>query len=106
MLLLIGPTLFTPQVFLFSISLLFVNKYHYFIETYVYTDATLKLGFEKLKPTTFLKLSVQNDTSIWIVQLKIYANHLLGIQVMEEINLQCNNLSQTHSSVFFRLKIV
>ena len=25
---------------------------------------------------------------------------------MVEINLQCNNLSQTHSSVFFRLKIV
>ena len=25
---------------------------------------------------------------------------------MTEINLQCNNLSQTHSSVFFRLKIV
>ena len=25
---------------------------------------------------------------------------------MAEINLQCNNLSQTHSSVFFRLKIV
>ena len=24
---------------------------------------------------------------------------------MAEINLQCNNLSQTHSSVFFRLKV-
>ena len=32
--------------------------------------------------------------------LKVYANHLPGVQVMEKINLQCNNLSQTHSSVF------
>ena len=34
---------------------------------------------------------------------KAYANDLSGIQVMAKINLQCNNLSQTHSSVFFRL---
>ena len=34
MLLLIGLALFTPKVFLFSISLLFVNKYHYFVEVY------------------------------------------------------------------------
>ena len=35
MLLLIGLcTFFTPKVFLFSISLLFVNKYHYFVEAY------------------------------------------------------------------------
>ena len=27
-------TFFTPKVFLFSISLLFVNKYHYFVEAY------------------------------------------------------------------------
>ena len=38
--------------------------------------------------------------------LKAYANDLPGVQVMEKINLQCNNLSQTHSSVFFRLKTV
>ena len=31
----------------------------------MYTDANLKLSFEKLKPTTFLKLSVQNDTSTY-----------------------------------------
>ena len=30
----------------------------------MHADATFKLSFEKLKPTTFLKLSVQNDTSI------------------------------------------
>ena len=34
MLLLISLALFTPQVFLFSISLLFVNKYYYFVEPY------------------------------------------------------------------------
>ena len=28
-------TFFTPQLFLFSISLLFVNKYHYFKEAYM-----------------------------------------------------------------------
>ena len=38
-------------------------------------------------------------------RVKIYVNHLSGVQFMAEINLQCNNLSQTHSSVFFRLKI-
>ena len=27
-------TFFTPKVFLFSISLLFANKYHYFVEAY------------------------------------------------------------------------
>ena len=63
---------------------------------------TLKLSLERLKPTIFLKLSVQNDTSI----LKVYANHLPGVQVMAEINLQCNNLLQTNSSVFFRPKII
>ena len=31
----VAPHFFTPQVFLFSISLLFVNKYHYFIEAYM-----------------------------------------------------------------------
>ena len=31
----LAPHFFTPQVFLFSISLLFVNKYHYFIEVYI-----------------------------------------------------------------------
>ena len=34
MLLPIGFALFIPQVFLFSISLLFVNKYYYFVEAY------------------------------------------------------------------------
>ena len=28
------PRTFLPKVFLFSISLLFVNKYHYFVEAY------------------------------------------------------------------------
>ena len=34
MLLLIDLALFTSQVFLFSISLLFVSKYYYFVEAY------------------------------------------------------------------------
>ena len=37
------------QVFLFSISLLFVNK----ILLFCGTDATLKLNFEVLKPAIF-----------------------------------------------------
>ena len=32
LLLLLALYFFTPKVFLFSISLLFVNKYHYFVE--------------------------------------------------------------------------
>ena len=28
------------------------------------------------------------------MQLKAYANHMSGVQVMGTINLQCNNLSQ------------
>ena len=31
--------------------------------------------------------------------LKVYANHLKGVQVMATINLQCNSPSQIHSSV-------
>ena len=50
---------FTPQVFLFSLSLLFVNKYHYFIEVYNYADAILKLNFEKLNPTIFLTFTTE-----------------------------------------------
>ena len=32
--------------------------------------------------------------------LKFYANHSKGVQVVETINLQCNSLSQIHSSVY------
>ena len=60
MLLLIALHFFTPQVFLFSISLLFVNKYHYFIEVYFYyADATLKLNFEKLNPAIFITFTTE-----------------------------------------------
>ena len=75
-------------MFLFSISLLFVNKYHYFIEAQY--KIALKLNFEKLKPTI-----------LYIVHLKAYANHLSGVQVMATISLQCNSFSQIHSSVYF-----
>ena len=40
------------------------------------------------------------------MHLKVYANHLKGVQVMAAINLQCKSLSQIHSSVYFKLKIV
>ena len=36
--------------------------------------------------------------------LETYANQLPGIQIMATINLQCNSLSQTLSSVYFMLK--
>ena len=49
---------------------------------------------------------IQSDTSIYIVYLKFYANHMKGVQVMVTVNLQCNNLSQILSSAFYRLKIV
>ena len=66
---------------------------------------SLKVNFEKLKTTIFFELSLLSDTSIYIVYLKAYANHLKGVQVMETISLQCNSLYQIHSSVYFRLKI-
>ena len=39
-----------------------------------------------------LIVRVQSDTSIYIVYLKAYANHLVGVQVIATINLQCNSL--------------
>ena len=72
----------------------------------MYADATVKLNFEKLNPTIFLYLSLQNDTAIYTENPKAYANDLSGVQVMAKINLQCNSLSQIHSNVFFRLKTV
>ena len=32
--------------------------------------------------------------------LKVYANHMKGVQVKTTINLQCNSPSQIHSSVY------
>ena len=32
--------------------------------------------------------------------LKVYANHMKGVQVTETINLQCNSPSQIHSGVY------
>ena len=84
-------TFFTPRVFLFSISLLFENVS--LLCGSIIADATLKLSFEKLKPAILLT-SLHNDTSIQIVYLKTYANHLPGVQVMATFSLQCNNLSR------------
>ena len=62
-------TFFTPQMFLFSISLRFVNKYQYFMKAYaIYANASL---ISKNKP--------------YIAHLKAYANHLKGVQVMANI---------------------
>ena len=58
-------TFFTLKVFLFSISLLFVNKYCYFVEAYKQMLlSSLKLNSENLKITIFLKPTLQSDTSI------------------------------------------
>ena len=47
-------TFFTPKVFLFSISLLFVNKYHYFVKAYKQMLLlSLQLNLEKLKTANF-----------------------------------------------------
>ena len=64
------------------------------------------LVFWKTKAHNSFKLSLQSDTSLYIVYLKAYANHLPEVQVMATISLQCNGLSQIHSSVYLRLKIV
>ena len=76
------------------------------LHTISIVNLTLKLNYDKLTPTIFFKLLLQSDTSIEIVYLKVYANHLKGVQVMETFKLQCNSLSQIDSSVYFRLKVV
>ena len=43
-------------------------------------DLTLKLNFENSGPQ-FFKLLLQSDASIYSVYLKVYANHLKGVQV-------------------------
>ena len=50
----------------------------------VYANTALKLNFEKLKPTIFLKLSLQSDTSIYTENLKAYANDLLGSKLWQK----------------------
>ena len=67
-----------------------------------YRQITLKLSYEKLKPAIFLKLSVQSDTSMYIVYLKAYVNHLPGVQVMATISLQgnlCSDPSDFNSNI-------
>ena len=56
------------------------------------------LNFEKTQPRDFFNFSLQSDTSIYTENLKAYTKHLKGVQVMAIINLQCNSLSQIHSS--------
>ena len=63
------------------------------------TNATLKLSFEKLKPVNFqYKMidCVSENLSKSFARGPSYGT----------ISLQCNSLSQIHSSVYFRLKIV
>ena len=38
------------------------------------------------------------------MHLKVYANHMKGVQVTEIIYLHCNSPSQIHLGVYFRLK--
>ena len=66
-----------------------------------YAGASLKLNFEKLKTTFFLTFTTESyvHQNTLIVYLKAYANHLKGVQVIETISLQCNSLSQIHSSM-------
>ena len=42
---------------------------------------------------------------IYACAAKAYAYHLLGVQVMATISVQCISLPQIHSSVYFWLKI-
>ena len=57
----------------------------------------LLIGFE---------LFYAQSVFVEVATINAYANHMLGVQVMATISLQCNSLSQIHPSVFFRLKIV
>ena len=92
-------------MFLFSDMLLFVNKYHYFIEAYTYVNATLKFNFKKLKPVIFFNFHYRVIHQYTLCILKP-SYVLSGVQVLETVSLQCNSLSQIHLSVYFRLKMV
>ena len=51
--------------------------------------------------------NILNENTLDVKKCEVnFANHLLGVQVMATISLQCNSRSQIHSSVYFRLKIV
>ena len=68
-------------------------------------NIVIKLGSLILK-TSALKLLLQSDTPIQNVYLKVYANHLKGVQVMATVNLQCNSLSlvsRSQTAFFFYL---
>ena len=84
------------------------------IHTYLFTmlhtisivNLTLKLNFDKLMPTIFF-LTL---TTEWYINIDCISESLCksfqGVQVMAIFNLQCNSLSQIHSSVYYRLKVV
>ena len=82
------------------------------IHTYLFTMlhtisiVNLKLNFDKLTPIIFFNFyyRVVHQYRLYSY-LKVYANHFKGVQVMATFNLQCNSLSQIHSSVYFRLKV-
>ena len=48
--------------------------------------------------------------TVWYINIDRVSESLCksfqGFQVMATFNLRCNSLSQTHSSVYFRLKVV
>ena len=83
-------TFFTPKVFLFNISLLFVNKYHYFVEAYK----------QMLLWSLILKNSRLRFLNIYY-RVIATSNHLKGVQAMATISLQCNSLSKIYSSAYF-----
>ena len=78
------------------------------MKAYSYADAILKLSFEKLNPAVFFNFQYRMIQSIIIIDCvtESLCKSFVGVQVMGKINLQCNDHSQTHSSVFFRLKTV
>ena len=101
-----GHAYLFPQEFLFSISLLFVNKYHYFIEAYMHGDATLMLNFEKLKPAIFLNFHYRLTHHYTLSISKLMQMICRGSKLWQKSTCSVITFSQTHSSVFFRLKTV
>ena len=77
----------------------------YIVHSIVNLELNLELNIIlKNSSHQLFKLSLKNDTSIEIVCLKFYANHLKGVQLSTCSVIAL--LKYIHSSFYFRLKIV
>ena len=65
-----------------------------------------KGNFEKIPGHNFFKFSLNIYTSIWLVYLKFYANHLFVVYAMRIINYQCRiTCNWLQGTIFLNINI-